>query len=251
MNIYVVIDTWHGEGTVVSGAGVEMQDARTIADRTKGGAPGSGYEWSPWTGPDERGVCERRSVSRDGRFGGVSQEIVRVPLAGYPDFGDAVAGLAAAKVRWSNLAHDVIRDIRSTAVTAEQAPTFDTFRSVMDEAIRMRVRLAESGTLHEMVGPGGRIRVGDGPGWEWFKRAADHMPTVECGEVRGPDQVYGIPIVKDPTLAPNEIRIGKWTYLVGTADGPIAEGTMIRIDTEAMLAINGPLDWDRITNPPT
>lgn len=222
MNIYVVSDTWHGEGTVVSGAGATMQDARTIADRTKGGAPGSGYEWSPWTGPDERGVCERRSVSRDGRFGGVSQEIVRVPLAGYPDFAGVVA-----------------------------TPAFDTFRSVMDEVIKMRVRLADSATLHGMVGPGGHIRVGDGPGWEWFKRAADHLPTVDRGEIRVLDHVYGIPIVKDPALAPNEIRIGKWTYLVGTADGPIAEGTMIQIDNEKLRAANAPLDWDRITNPPT
>lgn len=99
----MVSNVWAGEDAVVIGAGADLPSAEQVADRAS--LP-EGIRWDEWTEMAEKKRVRVSRLVRNGLECRFDQEIVCVPLDGWPDFGDAVAG--SPKVRWSDPAHDIM-----------------------------------------------------------------------------------------------------------------------------------------------
>jgi hypothetical protein len=100
MDVYVVSNVWTRDATII-GASVDEPGAKAIADRVNA----YGDRWDRWEErydpPLNRAFLERVALLPDGTaHPSLSQEIVRVPLAGYigdwPIVGSTVEGLATS-----------------------------------------------------------------------------------------------------------------------------------------------------------
>lgn len=221
MNIYVVSNEWDREGSTIIGAAVSREVAEEIAGRTD--HPGDSDiqdGWSEWV---ERSggsmqAWERLPMYRNGTYHpSMSQTIVRVPLAGGVNLAaDAVP------LRTERIKNDVYGAAPEGAAT--------DMRRVIEIVSEARADLR-----HAFGEDPDRVRVGTGAAWDYMQRAIDSVPMVATA----PDStnitaVMGIPIVRDPDIPPDQIRIGSLVYVVSAAAGPIAEGSSVAINSHGL-----------------
>jgi hypothetical protein len=98
MDIYVISNCWYRDGATVIGAGSDLSDAMAIGDRYGSGVVEMVEQgWQGWE-PSEPGASgryarwRREALTADGGVHpSLSQEIVKVPLAGFT-FGGGVPG---------------------------------------------------------------------------------------------------------------------------------------------------------------
>lgn len=267
MDVYVMLNVWKGR-SIVAGAGASLPDAEVVADRFAGD-----YGWTPWHDlptPDQR---ERRALWADGSVHpDHTQEIVRVPLAGYigdrPIVGLTTEGLDTAvpalikprigeEVRhdplgilsavpgpmpsvdprrlWDDPHHDILSDLRTSPDLARYGGVIDAMWLVAS---------ARDGN-RELGIPADRIRVGGGAAKRYFEQAAETMAAPDVPRPVPIDGLLlqGLPIVVDPTVPPNVIRIGGVAFVLDFP-GP---GQMVRLGDETVARLE---EWGMFTSPP-
>lgn len=263
MDIYVVSDCWHGDQKVVIGAGADQEAARSVADRLGGDEAKPAGGWSPWRQDPwdvERNVWRRDALNRKGKpHASLQQEIVRVPLAG----GGEAPGVRLSPETLRLLERDVAADrnrMRMTAIVNDLAlaqvkkvatATDDLDIAHDDVLLRMRELMATWRKSGELERP--EIRVGGGPAWEWLKAGLDKVSTYPSDapmpDARASAMIWGLPIVRDPDVADDEIRVGQVVYKVGHESGLIRPGTVMRYDLSKLP--ESLRDWYRTAWGPT
>lgn len=82
MDVYVVSDCWVNDAADVLGAGVSVEDAKAIADRSDPSRTFGAASWAPWEEDSYRTGWRRDALTADGEIHNtLFQEIVSVPLA--------------------------------------------------------------------------------------------------------------------------------------------------------------------------
>lgn len=254
MDVYVVSKIWNdrGEG-VVLGAGASMEDASTVADRF----PADPFTWGEWISDPGSGVRSKRWVRRDGvREGG--QEIVCVPLAGYTGSllaeGLTTEGLTAdlRRVRGTDLvrlgyvappwAEEMINISSWAAVAARAAnAAAGATREALVDAIRL---VDEAWTRNREAGVrADEIRIGTGPAKRYLERMAERFSSAARGTLLTDTSIMGLPIVIDPAMPPELIRIGGVAYLIDVPE----PGQMLRLGDEVVRILD---TYGLLTNPP-
>jgi hypothetical protein len=269
MNIYVVSNVWDRDGSTIIGAATDHAGAELIADRTEHPAPEDiRGEWSPWSERERsaEGSCtwERVPKYKNGTYHeSLSQEIVRVPLAGYigdwpaaaviDETGPALMRRVPALVRNAKMEEiklywaDQVSKIETFAAPADRLPvvtypwaddsagiiqrqpsprtTTVGYEDLLSAIVRWRVRCREA-----WMPTDGVIRVGTGAARQWLERTVDVMPGGSRPATAVLSTIAGVPIVLDANMPPDEIRVGPVTYVVGTPDGIVRPGQMVRIE---------------------
>lgn len=222
MDVYVVSDCWSYEGATVIGAAADLDGAKDIADRRTGASSAEAVQWREWTVRSEGGWT-RKGVSTTGVDWMMYQEIIVTPLAGWPRFPPPTPKPDART--FINLGGKPI------ATYATDATDVRSSIDMINEYVR--AGLAETSRQP--------IRVGAGSARQWIERvieraagpdgwrtAADPLPRGVFARLGGVD------VVIDASLPPNVIRAGVMHYVLGTPDGPVAEGTMIAFDEDRL-----------------
>lgn len=276
MNIYIVSDVWDRGGSTVIGASIDEAGAKAIADR----ADGYGGRWGEWVErydpPLNRAFLDRVALLPDGsQHPSLSQEIVRVPLAGYiddwpaikplteglaesvpalmrPKFGEEVRhdplGILSAvpgpmpsvdpRRLWDDPHHDILSDLanlRTYLPLARYGDVIDAMRLVAN---------ARAGNRKLGI-PVDQIRVGGGAARRYFEQAAETMaaPDVPRPVPIDGTLIQGLTVIVDPTVPPNVIRIGGVAFVIDFP-GP---GQMIRLGDEIVAHLE---EWGMFTSPP-
>jgi len=222
--VYVVLSLWKERASVV-GVGADLASAEEIADRL--GVP---YLWGDWwisVNPDS-GIRGRGARWADGSLHpDHQQKIVRVPLAGMvkvPPPGEVVyetGGIIDVPLGMDR----IIGSASAPNVTPQPAIppglTVDRLKQVIAE-------------LHGNRGVIDEARVGDGPAWEWLKAGLDRLTTYPSAapmpDSRAAAMIWGIPIRLDPNMPKDEIHMGDTVFIVGSEEGRVRPGTVVRID---------------------
>lgn len=259
MDVYVVLDELKGSYSVVLGVATEETDARVIADRGAGDL--DGRRWGPWRVGPVGDVAVRHQAGDE--KSAARQVVVRTPLAGVPRAGsgwgmpvpryvgttipsdspsvDPLSQVYADNVRLADQLNGIWRrrisgrlseieeigrhsgGIVNDVFSAQPAefPTVDRMQQVMHE-------LSEKRTAIDAV------RVGGGPAWEWLKagldRLATHPSRSPMPDSRAAAMIWGIPVLLDPNMPDDEIRMGDVVFVIGTDGGLVPAGQVIRID---------------------
>jgi hypothetical protein len=87
VDVYVVSNVWAGQDAVVIGAGADLPGAEQVADRA---ALPDGIRWDEWTETAEKKWVRVSRLIRNGLECRFDQEIICVPMAGWPDLNPVV-----------------------------------------------------------------------------------------------------------------------------------------------------------------
>lgn len=223
MDVYVLTENGH-----VLGAGTDRSVSEDIADRR-------GDTWSEWIEESDGHWIRHRAVT-SGWNRRDKQEIVRVQLAGMPELGglardwvDQVAkavpyrvpaGQATVTYPWAD--GDLRADLRTVRGEELARLGYSDLLSTI-ERWKAAIRDAEMPT-------DGTIRAGTGAARQWVERAVDAMPGGSRPATTDLSMMAGLTIVLDASIPPDQIKIGPVTYVVGTPEGIVRPGQMVRIE---------------------
>jgi hypothetical protein len=130
------------------------------------------------------------------------------------------------------------------------APAIDPLSQFYADKVRLTDRINElmwdrtreaMRRIYELIEgerPPIRIQVGDGAAWAWLKAGLNKVTTYPSDapmpDPRASAMMWGMPVVLDPKIPPDEIHIGEKVLIIGTGHNGLAEGEVVQVDKAAL-----------------